>query len=275
MQLLYMVSAFDSILLGFVQGMTEFLPISSSGHLILAREVLGIEQAGGLAFDAVLQLATALAVIVYFRKDIWDLIRNLWIPNRDTSKTRLTWFLIIGSIPAVVAGLFLKDSMETVFRNPSLVAITLIIGAILMYLADRYLALQESKNKQTPELTFKKSFIVGLWQALALVPGMSRSGMSISGGYFVGLQKDQAVRFSFLLSIPIICGSGMIKVLDIMQDPSSINSGIPILLLGALTAFVCGWIAIDFLLKFLKTNTFNIFVIYRIMLACAIFIFFL
>ncbi len=262
-----MLSTIDSIILGMVQGLTEFLPISSSGHLIIAREILDINQIGGLAFDAVLQLATACAVILYFRKDIGELIANLFTGCRDKIKNVLTLFLIVGTIPALIAGLFLQDYMETVFRNTQLVALTLIVGSLIMLAADWIYSKKEKEDKVSCELSYGKSFIVGLFQALALIPGMSRSGMTISGGYFLGLQKDVAVRFSFLLSIPIIAGSGLLKMKDIIQDPSLIGGQYVVLAIGAATAFIFGWFAIDFLLKFLKTNTFKVFVIYRILLA--------
>jgi len=268
MGIVYMFSIFDSIILGTVQGLTEFLPISSSGHLIIARDILEITQTGGLAFDAVLQLATACAVLLYFRKDIWSLIQNIFAKKRDKEKTKLTYCLIVGTIPAIVLGLFLEDYMETVFRNISLVALTLIIGSVIMYLAD--IALR--KKEEAKDITVYKSILVGIFQALALVPGMSRSGMSIAGGYFLGLSKEMAVRFSFLLSVPIIVGSGLIKLHDIVQNPSLVNGQISILLVGALSAFIFGWIAIDFLLKFLKTNSFKVFIVYRILLAILLFV---
>ena len=271
MGIVYMFSIFDSIILGTVQGLTEFLPISSSGHLIIARDLLGITQTGGLAFDAVLQLATACAVLLYFRKDIWDLIQNIFAKKRDSQKTKLTYCLIVGTIPAIAIGLLLEDYMETVFRNISLVALTLIIGSVIMYLGD--IALR--KKEEAKDITIYKSLLIGFFQALALVPGMSRSGMSIAGGYFLGLSKEMAVRFSFLLSIPIIVGSGLIKVHDIIKDPALINGQFSILLVGALSAFIFGWIAIDFLLKFLKTNSFKVFIVYRILLAVLLFIVFL
>lgn len=280
MGIVYMLSVFDSIVLGLVQGITEFLPISSSGHLIIAREVLGIVQEGSLAFDAILQLATACAVLIYFRKDIFDLILNVFSKKRDSNKTKLTLFLIIGTIPALVLGLFLQEHMETVFRNVSLVVLTLVIGSVIMVCADLFLARRIKKtdsllNKggSIGDLSITKSIVIGFFQALALVPGMSRSGMSISGGYFMGLSKELAVKFSFLLSIPIIVGSGLIKLLDIIKDPSLVAGGWGVLIAGFVSSFVFGWIAIDFLLKFLKTNSFMVFVAYRVLLAIVLFVF--
>ena len=262
MGILYMLSIIDSIILGAVQGITEFLPISSSGHLIIARDILGMSQEGGLAFDAILQLATVCAVILYFRKDIWDLIVNVLKGFQDKEKNKLTIYLIVGTIPAVVLGLLLESRMETIFRSIHVVILTLVIGSVVMFIADKIFAKREVKS----ELTIKKSIIIGLFQSLALFPGMSRSGMSISGGYFMGLSKDLAVRFSFLLAVPIIFGSGLVKLIEIIQEPSLVSGGVSVLITGFISAFVFGWIAIDFLLKFLKTNTFTVFVVYRLLL---------
>ncbi len=265
-----MLSILDSIILGFVQGMTEFLPISSSGHLIIVRDLLGISQEGGLTFDAILQLATACAVMLYFRKDILDLIRNLFSKTKDTTKNNLTVCLIVGTIPAILFGLVLQDYMDTVFRNVSLVALTLIIGAVIMYVADIFIVRRKQQNTENSNLTISKSIIIGLFQTLALIPGMSRSGMSISGGYFVGLSKEMAIRFSFLLSIPIIVGSGLVKLIEIIKEPSLVSGGSGVMIAGFISAFLFGLIAIDFLLKFLKTNSFKVFVFYRIVLVIVI-----
>ena len=276
MRIVYMFSIFDSIVLGAVQGITEFLPISSSGHLIIAREFLGISQEGSLAYDAMLQLATALAVLIYFRKDVFDLCINIFKKEKDTEKTKLTVFLIIATIPAIVFGLLLQEHMETIFRSASLVIGTLIVGAGIMFVADKVLA-RRIKNKALDSrlrgnddaegLTIKKSIIIGLFQCLALVPGMSRSGMTISGGYIMGLSKDFAVRFSFLMAIPIIVGSGLVKLLDIIKNPEAFITSNSVLVAGFISSFVFGWLAIDFLLKFLKTNSFTVFVVYRVLLA--------
>lgn len=267
MSILYMLSVFDSIILGIVQGITEFLPISSSGHLIVARNVLGITQEGGLAFDAVLQLATACAVLIYFRKDILDLIKNVLTGFKDSTKNKLTLYLIVGTIPALILGLLLQDYMDSVFRNISLVSLTLIVGSIIMFVADKFFEKRKLTGKKDTQISFIKSIVIGLFQSLALVPGMSRSGMTISGGYFLGLSKEAAVRFSFLLSVPIIVGSGLLKLLDIIKEPTLVSGGTPVLVAGFITSFIFGWFAIDFLLKFLKTNSFRVFVWYRILLA--------
>ncbi|MEN9622196.1 MAG: hypothetical protein RLZZ67_630 [Candidatus Parcubacteria bacterium] len=255
-----------SAVLGLVQGLTEFIPVSSSAHLIFVRSLLGENGATGLAFDAVLQLATILAVVIYFRKDLWRLLVSLmrWVGQKEVVETDKTMIkaLIIGTIPAVVAGLLLEKYMETVFRGLPLIALTLILGSILFFVAEKY-----AKGDST--LTLKKGVIVGLFQCLALIPGMSRSGMTISGGLFMGLTREAAARFSFLLSFPIIFGSGLKKLLDLYKG-GLIGSIGPDLLLASAIAFVVGLISIHFLITFLKNNSLRSFAWYRIALAVVI-----
>lgn len=233
------------LLLGFVQGLTEFIPVSSSGHLILFRELFGIH-GNDLAFDAVLQFATVLAVLVYFWKDLWALLF-------DWKRLKI---IILATIPAVIVGLLLESYMETIFRNITLLAFTFIIGSIIMLLA-------EKNPAQNKELTLKNGLVVGLFQCLALVPGMSRSGMTISGGLFTGLSREQATRFSFLLSFPIILGSGLKKLLDLPEIHSE-------LVWASLVAFIVGLASIHFLINFLKNHTLRTFAYYRIVVAVII-----
>jgi len=258
-----------SILLGVIQGLTEFIPISSSGHLILTREVLAIQSELDLAYDAVLQLATSIAILVYFRFDILrltksalDYIRGRSIENTDKI---MILALISGTIPAVILGLLLEDYMETSFRSAELVAWTLIAGSAIMFFAEKF-------AKQVGTISIKKGFIIGLFQSLALIPGMSRSGMTIAGGLFMGLTREGAARFSFLLGFPIIFGSGIKKLFDIGVTGELAVLALP-LILGALSAFIVGILAIHFLLKFLKTHSLNIFIVYRVVLAMLILLF--
>lgn len=259
---------FDSIILGIVQGLTEFLPISSSGHLIIFRDIFGWHTSSDLSFDAILQLATALAIIVYFWKDIFRLINSFFkiITKKETEEKDKTiiFAIIIGTIPAVIAGIFLERYMETIFRNSLLVAIVLLVGSLVMYLAEKF----STKNK---ELSVRKGFYIGLFQCLALVPGFSRSGATISGGLFSGLTREESARFSFLLSIPIILGSGFKKILEIWSSGQLLNDWL-ILLIGAITAFIVGLFAIKFLLNFLKKYSLKTFIYYRIALAILIII---
>jgi undecaprenyl-diphosphatase len=260
------MSVATAIILGFIEGLTEFLPISSSGHLIIARDLFHWQGSGDLAFDAVLQLATIMAVIFYFHKDIWHLIKSFFmmIFGKIVEKKDKTMILaiIVGTIPAVIAGLLLQKYMETTFRSAFLVCIILIIGSGIMFLAEKF----ATKNK---ELTVKVGFLIGIFQCFALVPGFSRSGTTISGGLFMGLNREEATRFSFLLSIPIILGSGLKEFVSIAHTGFLATNNLNIFF-GSLTAFVVGIFAIDFLMKFLKKNSLDVFIYYRVILAVVV-----
>lgn len=259
-----------SIILGFIEGATEFLPISSSGHLIIARQLLGVNDFGGLTFDAVLQLATTLAIIAYFWRDVWNLIIiffNLVTNKNVENKDRILFYsIVIGTIPAVILGLLLETYMETIFRNVNLVAITLILGSVMFWLAQKF-------SRKDKELSIGRGIVIGFFQCLALVPGVSRSGATISGGLFSGLSQEESVRFSFLLSIPILVGAGLKKIIDVRHDIFTGAFGMP-LALGSAVAFITGLIAINFLIKYLKTHNLNVFIWYRIVLAIFIFLIF-
>lgn len=259
------MTVFESVLLGVVQGITEFLPISSTGHLVLARFFLDIESSHALAFDAVLHLATALAVIVYFWRDIAVLtntvIRKLARMPVNEKDITLVYALIIGTLPAVVLGLMLESAMETMFRNPLLVAGVLVAGSILfMYAEWIYM-----NYKRDERMSTGKGFKIGLFQSLALIPGMSRSGASIAGGMLLGLSRHEAARFAFLLAIPVILGAGAKKLLELATATDEILwSSVAI---GAAVAFVSGLAAIHFMLAFVRNHTLWPFIWYRIILA--------
>ncbi|MCB9805947.1 undecaprenyl-diphosphatase UppP [Candidatus Nomurabacteria bacterium] len=263
---------FHSVILGVVQGLTEFLPVSSSGHLIIFRDIFGLQVDYGLAFDAVLQLATTLAVFIYFRKDILKYIKNffLWVFQKDVSASdkNLIKALIWGTVPAIILGLMLEDLMDSVFRNSNLVALSLIIGSLIMLFAEK----KKPNNLKIADVNAVKGFIIGLFQALALVPGMSRSGMTISGGLFSGFSREEATRFSFLLAFPILVGSGLKKLLDLFQYNLIDTIGID-LLFGSVAAFIVGLLAIHFLIKFLKNHSLKVFVWYRVIVAVLILLF--
>jgi len=264
-----MVTIPQSLILGVVEGVTEFLPVSSSGHLILVRELLHINDQGGLAFDAILQLGTILAAFVYFWADIWKLIKTGWKIITRGSKSvaaterNLLLAVILGTIPAVIAGLLLQKTMETAFRSATLVAITLLLGSALFVYA-------EKKSRQThADASTHDGFWVGLYQCLALVPGISRSGATISGGLLQGLTRETAVRFSFLLSLPIIAGSGLLELHKILKNGATDIAPAP-LVIGFITSFVLGYICIRWLLGYLKHHTLMAFVWYRCALAVVV-----
>jgi undecaprenyl-diphosphatase len=248
-----------------VQGVTEFLPVSSTGHLILAHSVLGVEDLSSLGFDAVLQLATALAVIVYFFDEIFILVqtvlRKLGRLPVNEKDLLIVKALVIGTIPATVLGLLLESQMEHVFRNPVLVAVVLLVGSIFFMFAEyRY-----QNNFHTGEIDVKTGLKIGLFQTLALIPGFSRSGATIAGGMLLGLNRNDAARFSFLLALPIILGSGLKKLLDMITSTGEV-AWVP-LGVGACTAFVVGLCAIHFMITFVRKHTLWPFIWYRIILA--------
>jgi undecaprenyl-diphosphatase len=254
-----------SIILGFVQGITEFLPVSSSGHLILMHSVLGVEDVSSLAFDAVLQLATACAVVVYFFDEIFILVQAVMrklgrLPVNEKDIT-IVKAILIGTIPAIVLGLVLESYMEHAFRNPILVAGVLILGSIFFMYAEYVY----QENFHTGEVDMKTGFKIGLFQTLALIPGFSRSGATIAGGMLLGLNRNDATRFSFLLALPIILGSGSKKLLELISSPTEV-AWMP-LAFGALTAFAVGLCAIHFMITFVKKHTLWPFIWYRIILA--------
>lgn len=259
------MSIFEAVVLGIVQGITEFLPVSSTGHLILTRAVFDIADSNGLAFDAVLHLATAAAVIVYFFPDLWQLaqagLRKLGKLPVNKSDETLLYSLLIATIPAVILGLSLESFMETTFRSPLLVAGVLIAGSILFMYAEWVY----QNNHQSNEMDVKKGFKIGLFQTLALIPGMSRSGATISGGMLLGLSRVEAARFAFLLAVPVIMGAGLKKFIEMLGSEESI-AWVPVLS-GAVVSFLVGLTAIHFMLRFVRTHTLWPFIWYRIILA--------
>ncbi len=256
---------FSGIILGIVQGITEFLPVSSTGHLILAHAVLGVEETSSLAFDAVLQLATALAVVVYFFDEIYILtqtvLRKLGRLPVNEKDYVIVKALAIGTVPAILLGLLLESRMESIFRNPVLVAVVLIIGSLFFMYAEYVY----ENNFHTGEVDVKMGWRIGLFQTLALIPGFSRSGATIAGGMLLGLNRNDAARFSFLLALPIILGSGLKKLLELVTSDTAV-AWAP-LGIGAFVAFVVGLCAIHFMITFVRKHTLWPFIWYRIVLA--------
>lgn len=260
---------FDAIILGLVQGITEFLPVSSTGHLILMREMLGLQVEFGLAVDATLHFATAFAVLLYFRKDLLELAQTCihLVARREVEPVTKTllFALAIGTVPAVIAGLYLEEAIETVFRKPHLVAWVLIAGSILFVLAEHV----SKRIMEYKELTITRGLYVGLFQTLALVPGMSRSGATISGGMLLGLTREKSARFAFLLSFPIILGAGSKKLLELGSAGMATGEWM-VIGASALVAFTSGILCIHYLLKFLRNHTLYAFVAYRVLLAAVV-----
>ena len=247
------------IILGIVQGLTEFLPVSSSGHLILAEQWLQADSS--LAFDLALHLGTLLALLVYFRRELAGLAAGVFKPSQN----RLSWLIIIATIPAVIAGILLQDQAETVFRSSELVAFNLVWVALLMLAVER-LARKRFKLEQ---IGWRQSLAVGAAQALALIPGVSRSGITISAGLAKGMNYEAATKFSFLLSAPITAGA-IIKVLASDGTMTQLGSQGGLVLAGVASAAVSGYLAISFMLKFLARFGLRPFAYYRIALGLVV-----
>jgi len=255
----------EAIILGLIQGLTEFLPVSSSGHLILAANFFG-DAANDVAFDAVIHLATLAAVIVALWTDAKKIVLGVFKKNSDG---RLGWFIIAATIPVLFVGFFFGDWLEETFRSPLAVACSLIFWGIVLWIAD-------SKMKKIPEneinkIGFKKSLMIGLSQIIALIPGTSRSGITISAGLFGGLSREAAARFSFLLGIPSIAAAGSFALLKIILDKGDFDWSS--LVVAFIAAFISGFFAIKFLLQIMKGVSYKWFAIYRIVLAVIIILF--
>ncbi len=251
------------IVLSIVQGLTEFLPVSSSGHLRIVSQLFWGEDAGA-SFTAVIQLGTELAVLVFFAKDIWRILTAWFAGLADKSKRgfdyRMGWMVIAGTVPVGIAGVLLKDLIRENFRNLWITATVLILFSLVFILAER----RGKKTRGFEELTMKDAVVMGLWQCLALIPGVSRSGGTISGGLFLNLDREVATRFSFLLAIPAVLASGLFSLPDAF-DPQAgqAASGLQ-LLVGSGIGFVVGYISIAWLLKFVSNHSFAWFAAYRI-----------
>jgi len=263
----------QAVLLGLIQGLTEFLPVSSSGHLILVPHVLGLKDQG-LAMDAILHLATLLAIIIYFRRDLSKLLLSLFTRKANDPYRPLAWSIVAASFPAGLAGLFMGDWIETHLRNPTFVAGNLLFWSFVFFAADRGSTRKESASDELIQLGWGKVLFIGFAQAIALLPGTSRSGITISAGLFSRLSQPAAARFSFLLGTPIILAAGLHKTVSLFNDPQHEFLFTPFqFMMGFLVAFAVGYWAIQCLLAIVARVGLLPFIIYRVLLAGLIFIF--
>ena len=251
------------VVLSIVQGLTEFLPVSSSGHLRIVSELFWGHDAGA-SFTAVIQLGTELAVLVFFAKEIWQILSGWFVglfnPSKRGFDYRMGWMVIVGTIPVGLAGVLLKDLIRENFRNLWITAAVLILFSFVFIFAERV----GSKTRSYEELTMKDAVIMGLWQCLALIPGVSRSGGTISGGLFRGLDREVATRFSFFLAIPAVLASGLFSLPDAFAPQAGQSATGGQLLVGSIIAFVLGYVSIAWLLKFVSNHSFAWFAAYRI-----------
>lgn len=256
-----------ALLLGAIQGVSEYLPVSSTGHLVLAQYALGVDpEAFGLTFDAVLHLGTLLAVLGYFRRDFLHLVAAVVRPEvrrKDPAAAPLAAAIVIGTVPAAVAGWLLEARVESEFRSPLLVAANLAVFGVLLWLAD----LVGSRRDGIETVGPGRALLLGLAQALALVPGVSRSGIVITAGLLLGLRREDATRFAFLLSAPIIAGAGAKKLLDLARAAAAGHEVWLPALVGLAAAAVTGYLAIGLLMRYVRSHNLGVFALYRLLLA--------
>jgi len=257
----------QAIVLGIVQGLTEFLPVSSNAHIEIVSRLFHWGDPGA-AFSAVTQIGTETAVIIYFWKDLVKIISS-WFKSlyqaeaRKLPEARLGWFVLLGSLPIGILGLAFKDQIETTARNLWIVAVALIVMGVVLGLADRY----AKHVKDIEDLNPKNAIAFGIGQAMALIPGVSRSGATISFGLFMGFKREVAARYSFLLAIPAVLASGLLELVKVVND-SAVQW--PVTLVATLVAFVVGYWVIATLMKYLASGSFMPFVIYRLVLGFAL-----
>ncbi|NYJ01356.1 undecaprenyl-diphosphatase [Nocardioides thalensis] len=265
-----MTDYLQALFLGVLQGLTEFLPISSSAHLRIFPELFGWGDPGA-AFTAVIQIGTELAVLIYFRKDIWNIgwtwLRSLVKPEyRGHVDARMGWFIIVGSLPIVILGVLLKDIIERDFRNLWIIGTTLVVLGVVLGIADR-IGGQEKRIKQ---MSLRDAALLGGAQALALIPGVSRSGATISMGRFLGYEREAATRFAFLLAIPAVVGAGLFELQEIgdvgVAHAGEASYGWGPTILATIVSFVVGYAAIAWLLRYVSTRSYTPFVLYRVAL---------
>ncbi len=247
----------QAAILGLAQGFGEFLPISSSAHLVLIPWLFRWTDPG-LTFDVALHIGTLVAVVLYFWKDWWQLIGKGFTDARS-AKGRLFWYLAVASVPGATAGFLFEKKAETMFRSPVLIGAMLIAMGILLYWADR----RSVKNIEMNDITFRASILIGISQALAIIPGVSRSGITMTTGLLTGATREGAARFSFLLSTPIIFGAAVVKLPEVISNSSLITVSFTI---GMLVSCVTGIISIGFLLRYVQTKNFLPFAWYRFIL---------
>lgn len=261
---------FQSIIIGLIQGLTEFLPISSSGHILILPAIFGWQDPGA-AFTAVIQLGTEAAVLIYFRHDLWN-IATTWLDSlrnperRRELDARMGWYLIAATIPIGILGLAFEHQIENAARNLWLVGATLIVFGIVLGVADNV----GSRRKDVGDLSFRDGVLIGFAQSLALIPGVSRSGATISAGLFLGLDRAAAARFSFLLAIPAVVLSGLFELKGILAGEKAVGEPFINVAVATLVAFVVGYAVIAWLLRYLSNNSYAIFVGYRLLLGAGV-----
>jgi undecaprenyl-diphosphatase len=258
----------QAVILGVVQGLTEFLPVSSSAHLVLVPYFLGwqIPQDQVFPFDVLVQVGTLLAIIIYFRKDLYLMVKAMVSSIAkgrpfESGVNRLGWLIILASIPAGVVGILLKDTVEKSFQSPLITGLFLFGTAILLVAAEYF----KRSERDLEDIGAGDSIWIGIAQALAIFPGISRSGATISGGMSRRIRREPAARFSFLMAVPIMAAAGLLSVLDLLSLPN-LQEFLPVMAIGLITSFVIGYLSIHWLLGYLRTHSLRPFAMYCISL---------
>ena len=259
------MTVFQAVILGLVQGLAEFLPISSSAHLVLTPWVFGWSDPG-LSFDVALHVGTLVAVLWYFRAEWVKLTRSaidiVRTQKADTEEKRRFLFLVVATIPAAIGGILLEEYAETVFRSPRLMAVTLMVMGVALWAVDRY----AKQDRPLRSLGLKDAVLIGLAQVLALVPGVSRSGSTMTAGRALGFDRQSAAVFSFLMSMPVTAAAALLKVPDLLRSEGITTT----LVAGVISAGVSSWLAIAVLLRYVSKHSFGVFAVYRLALGVLI-----
>ena len=261
----------EALILGIIQGLTEFIPISSTAHLTFAGKYLNLiknnKTEEWTALIAVIQLGTLIAVLIYFWKELFEIVKSFFKEgffflkksSTGSQNAKLGWYIIIGTIPVVIIGLVFKKFIEGGFtKDLTVIGISLIVLAIILFFGEKF----GKKNKSIENVNWKDALIIGTAQTIALIPGSSRSGTTITAALFCGLKREDAAKFSFLLSIPAIAASGLLELIELQQFISTL--GITSILVAVISSAIVGYLSIEFLLKYLRNHTTYIFIIYRI-----------
>ena len=261
------MSVFKAVILGIIQGVAEFLPISSSAHLIIFPFLFGWKESG-LAFDVALHFGTMMAVLAVFFKEWWDLFVGAVVSIKDkklNNNGRMFWYLVAATVPAAIVGVLLDDVIEGVIRNKIwIIALALAVMGILIFVGDKWASKHYKRGKKFEDITLKQAIIIGCAQVFALIPGFSRSGTTILAGRLQGLSREAITKFTFLLSVPVICGATILKVTDLEFTKEVI--------IGILSSFAMGIVSIKFLLSYIKKHDFSLFAFYRVILALVVFV---
>jgi undecaprenyl-diphosphatase len=253
------MTTLHAFLLGIIQGLTEFIPVSSTAHLLIGQRLLGLPADDAMfSFLVIVQLGTIVSLIVFYWRDLLGLVQAFFAKPFSTQENKLAWYIIIATIPALLAGYLLKDAVETLFKQPMLeAAIRLFSAAILLTLAEWF----TRKNRSLESMNWLDALIIGLFQIIAVFPGASRSGSTISGGMFRGFDRPAAARFAFLMSVPVLLAAGGYETLDVLQMPN-LSQFLPLLAVGFVTAAIVGWFAIKWLIDYLSNHSLYVFAAY-------------